>query len=484
MSSEKDTAKLEDVAKPMFDMKSSYKLVVSSIIRKFSDKSNAFKRLLVQLLNQNNLDAIDFDLAAMKEYSVNKLREASGLQALEQAAAITNAWNAYDERKKDRLTDEYIRETNTREKDCGEVVKEIISRLGKDIESEVTGDDEYDTKAIGDGDIIWLLKKIGDVLGGTKGFSALDKLGELQKLRQGDTPMADFLGQFKAVVEELRRLGWVRVTDADSSEWTQVRQALCQALNPKYETEVKSIVRNHTWTWSQISTELMAASRAIQVVEDQKAQLKPAAESSDDSGKSKKGAKVNAASKAQEGENSEYHRENPRDGHGGRGDGHGSRGGGGRGRFSGRGDQSGRSRGRFGGRGNDGHGSVNHHCDGCGSAHGKNDCPAYGNECGFCAVIGHFERCCFLKSQAREKARDETVNQQNSSYRKKKQVHADEEGEEEEDDERLSRSAKKKRNNERSVNFLARNFNADEYESRDDWLSEEPYRMRRSRWYE
>ena len=250
----------------MFDMKSSYKLVVSSIIQKKSDKKKAFRLLLVRLLKQDQLDAIEFSLAPMKEYSVNKLREASGIQALQQVGYINNAWDAFDERKKDRLTDEYIIEKNTREKDCGEVVKEII--------------------------------------------------------------------------------------------------------------------------------------------------------------------------------------------------------------------------GRFVGRGNDGHGSVNHHCDGCGSAHGKNDCPAYGNECGFCAVIGHFERCCFLKSQAREKARDETVNQQNSSYRKKKQVHADEEGEEEEDDERLSRSAKKKRNNERSVNFLARNFNADEYESRDDWLSEEPYRMRRSRWYE
>ena len=231
-------------------------------------------------------------------------------------------------------------------------------------------------------------------------------------------------------------------------------------------------MRNDDWTWSQITSELIKASRAIEVVEDQESHLK--SEASDDAGKPKKGAKVYAAGKAQEGDKNENPRDYvPRDANGGRGGGFG-RGG----RFSGRGGRGG----RFGRGGNDGNVSNKKHCDGCGNAHGKDECPAFDNECGFCDFIGHFERCCNKKHQARAKAREET-RQQESSQRKKKTMGMEEEEEEGEDEEHVEqpRSAKKPK---RNVNFLVRKFNADQYDSREDWLAEEPYRLERgSKWY-
>ena len=167
------------------------------------------------------------------------------------------------------------------------------------------------------------------------------------------------------------------------------------------------------------------ASRATEVVEDQETQRE--SETSDDASKPKKGAKVYAADKIREGVKNDNPHDNyvPRDGNGGRGGDPGRVG-----RVAGRG-------GRFG-RGDDGNVSNKKHCYGCGNTHDKAKCPAYDNECGFCDMIGHFERCCYKKNQARAKAREEMAQQQESSQRKENTMEMVEQ-EEKEDEESLTR---------------------------------------------
>jgi len=211
---------------------------------------------------------------------------------------------------------------------------------------------------------------------------------------------------------------------------------------------------NQDWNWETIHDKVIGAARAIQVVEENE---KQSVESDDKVfKKTMKTVNVaNARSKRNQ-EGGEY----SRDGYNGRGSGYVSR---------------------------EGKGKTE--CKGCGNAHDNKDdeCPAIDNECGFCEMIGHFERCCAKKRQAREQARKETAQEQRNSHHKKHNI--EDEEEEEEDEEIVQKSPEKKQKQQnfskpRNVNF-ARAFHADEYDTREEWLAEEPYRYeRRPRWYE
>ena len=243
--------------------------VADQIMIEFSDIGLEHQALLRRALEQVNCPDDIFKLQPLKPWAVNRYRDLNGEPALpyitqNQKEAIHVLYNAYEQRKKDDIERDYIKEKKAREAVCGKVVKSLLEkRIGSSIEKELTLDRTLMVKATDTSDIVALVKKIQELTKTGSAFAASDALEELKKMtRKEGESVATFLARWYAQLEEWVRCGATDLENPLSNNYQEQKKALILALKVnKSDTIMVSVIteimRNKEMTYTQMQEKLV-----------------------------------------------------------------------------------------------------------------------------------------------------------------------------------------------------------------------------------